>query len=626
MKAKLTFLLALLWAGLTTAQTGIPVPGMSHCDQLVDNFLNTYDIPGATLAIAKDGELVYARGFGNADLAGTEPTQPHHMFRIASVSKSITSIAIMKLVEQGQLALSDQAFGPTGWLKDHPYLKDVAYTDARIDDITVQHLLEHSAGWDRNADCVDGIATPYAWQINHCDPIGFPLHVTHILGETNPIRGEVLIRFLMEQGLNFAPGTDYAYSNIGYLVLGEIIATVTGLGYETYVKDSILTPLGICDLHVGKNYLADKRLREAEYQGNGYQSLNINGDGSQAPWEYGGLNVEAMDAHGGWIATARDLVRLLSAVDGFATRPDILSAATLNTMTTPSANANFYAKGWSVNQFDNWWHTGAIDGTASVWVRSSNGYLWAFITNKRIIGNQSNAFWTALDGLPWSCVQNTSNWPSHDLFDVPTSSHGLTVQPGNASGEVNLSWTAGEGDGRLVVARADSAVARFPLDGSAYAANDVFGQGDDLGEGHFVVYQGTGNQATVTGLDPSQTYHFQVFDYHSRASTSNLPLYQLCGAPADSLDLSGATSIGTLSQLGIRCYPNPGHNTLRLTWEAPGQVDLIEVRDLQGRLIVSESVQGTELSLASDTWPAQLYLIACFRAGAYLGSLKWVKQ
>ncbi len=627
MKTITSIILALSWSMVAFAQTGIPVASMSHCDQLVTNFLSTYDIPGATLAIAKDGKLVYARGFGDASLDGTEDTQPHHMFRIASVSKPITSIAVMKLVEQGKLSLSDKAFGPNGLLKDHDYLKNVVYSDTRIDNITVQHLLEHSGGWNRDVDCVDGIASPYTWQINHCDPIGFPLHVTETLRETNPVRGEVLIRYLMEKGLNFAPGTSYAYSNIGFLVLGEIISEVAGLGYEAYIKDSILTPLGICDMHIGKNYLADKRLREAEYKGNGYTSLNINGDGTMVPWEYGGLNVEAMDAHGGWIATARDLVRLLSAVDGFATRPDILTNATLTTMTTPSANASYYAKGWTVNQFNNWWHTGAIDGTASIWVRASNnGYLWAFITNKRIIDNQSNAFWSDLDGLPWSCVQNTSTWPSHDLFDVPNSSTNLGITADATPGQVSLNWTSGNGDNRIVVAREGASISRFPFDGSAYSANAGFGQGDDLGDGHFVVYEGTGNQAVVTGLDPSKTYHFQVFDYNSRASTSNLPLYQLCSAPSESIDLADPTNIASLTQQGIQAYPNPGHSSLQLYWNTPDQVDRIEVRSLQGQLITSKSVRGTSLELQTETWAAQMYLVSCFKEGEYLGSLRWIRQ
>ena len=610
---------------LVPAQTGIPVPQMAHCDQLVLNFLNQYNIPGATLAIARQGKLVYARGFGEASLDGSELTQPHHLFRIASVSKPITGIAIMKLVQDGQLALSDKVFGAGGRLANHPYLSTVSYSDNRLEDITIQHLLEHRAGWNRDVDCISGANPPYPWTINHCDPIGFPLYVTQLYGETNPVREEVLIRFLMEKGLNFAPGTAYAYSNIGYLVLGEVIEAVTGLSYEDYVKTALLAPLGICDMHIGHNLLADKRPREAEYQGNGYTAPSCYGTGQNVPWEYGGWNLEAMDAHGGWIATARDLVRLLSAVDGFATRPDLLSSSTIQTMTTPSGQNVNYAKGWSVNGANNWWHTGALDGTASIWVRSNNGYLWALILNKRIIDGSANAFWAALDGLPWNCVTQTSTWPTHDLFEVPASGSSLSVTAGTLPGTATLSWTAGQGDRRLVVAHAGTPVHRFPLDGTAYQANFNWGLGDDLGDGHYVVYDGTGNQTLISGLDTNGTYHFQVFEYHDRASSSDLPLYQLCEAPAATLDLSGTTAIRDLLAQGIRCYPNPGRDWLQLAWDRPGQVDRVELRTLQGQVVATATPHALAATLPTTRLPAQVYVVSCFRAGAYLGSLKWQK-
>lgn len=235
--------------GASTAQNGIDVPEMTNCDNLVTQFMSKHGIPGATFAMAKNGKLVYMRSFGHADLAGTEETQPHHLFRIASVSKPITSIAVMKLVENGQLALSDKAFGTGGILENHSYLTNATITDQRIYDITVQQLLEHSAGWNRDLNCVPSPTSPYSWAAGNCDPISFPLHVTQVLGEANPVTEPMLIRFLLEKGLNFAPGTQYAYSNIGYLVLGEIIEAITGKSYEDYVKDEILSPLGICDMY-----------------------------------------------------------------------------------------------------------------------------------------------------------------------------------------------------------------------------------------------------------------------------------------------------------------------------------------------------------------------------------------
>jgi len=625
MKRLSLFPLWLMAALSSLAQTGMPALTMSHCDQAVGSFLSTYDIPGATLAVAKDGELVYARAFGHADLAGDEPTQPHHLFRIASVSKPITSIAIMKLIEEQKFNLTSKVFGAAGLLADHPYLSQVSYSDTRLEEITVQHLLEHTAGWNRGVDCVQEPATPYGYEIDHCDPIGFPLFVTNQLGETNPVREEVLIRFLMEKGLDFAPGTDYAYSNIGYLVLGEIIAQVSGQSYEAYVQDQILAPLGICDMHIGQNLLADKRRREVEYQGNGYQTLSCYDTGNLVPWEYGGFNLAAMDAHGGWIATARDLVRLLSAVDGFGTRPDILSSAILSTMTTVSDQNSTYAKGWSVNQFDNWWHTGALDGTAAVWVRSSGGYLWAFITNKRIIDHRANQFWSDFDQLPWGCIQSTSTWPEQDLFDLPASASGLAIEPGMTVGSAEISWNPGEGDGRLLVARADQPVDLVPLDGSIYPASPVFGQGNDLGDGHFVVFNGNGDRVVVEGLDSTRRYHFELFEYKLTGS-DNLPLYQLCSAPVVDINLSSASVRAAKVKPMFSCYPNPGRDQVQVQWGQTTIVDRIELRTPQGKLLRRVKVDGHEHRLDARELAAGLYFISAFGQGQYIGSLRWMKR
>ncbi|MEZ4687711.1 MAG: serine hydrolase domain-containing protein [Bacteroidia bacterium] len=309
MKRILTILLSL--TGFAFAQQGIPVPSMSHCDQAMTQFMSNYDIPSATFAMAKDGKLVYMRAFGHADTAQTEPTQPYHMFRIASLSKPITSIAIMKLIEDGEMGLAEKVFGPVGIMKNNSYFNNANITDSRIENITIQHLLEHSAGWDRDVDCLPFPNPPYAWDINHCDPIGFPLHVTQALGESNPVSRRALIRFMLEKGLDFAPGTKYKYSNMGYLLLGLVIEEKTGMSYEAYVKQHVLDPIGACDMHIGKK-LACRREARREYVGNGYTACRNTAVLVKTCPEYGGWSLEAMDAHGGWIATARDLVRLIS--------------------------------------------------------------------------------------------------------------------------------------------------------------------------------------------------------------------------------------------------------------------------------------------------------------------------
>src|SRR5690606_35348095 len=114
---------------------------MTTCNAQIQSLLNTYNVPGAALAMSRNGKLVYDRAFGPAGLAGNEPSLPHHRFRLASVSKPITGVAVMALVQQGVLSLDDHPFGPGGLLADHPYLGGVTYTDERLNDITLRQLL-----------------------------------------------------------------------------------------------------------------------------------------------------------------------------------------------------------------------------------------------------------------------------------------------------------------------------------------------------------------------------------------------------------------------------------------------------------------------------------------------------
>lgn len=516
------------------AQTGIPVASMSQCDTQIQAFMTNYQVPGVTFAMARNGKLVFIRGYGNANQAGTEPTQPYHMFRIASISKPITSIAIMKLIENGQLSLSDKPFGPGGILNDDPYFANAAITDARVYNITIQNLLEHSAGWHRDLPMTPNPLPPYPWGYSHSDPIAFPLHVTQTLGEANPVTRRAMIKFSIQRGLNFTPGTVFSYSNVGYLVLGEVIEKKTGLTYENYVKQNILTPLGIYDIRLGKNLLADKQEREGEYV-SPFTTLSAYGTGEFVPWQYGGWSLEAMDAHGGWIATSRDLVRLLTAVDAFPSRPDILSPSTIQVMTTPFLNNyNFaYAKGWQVNSAGTWWHGGSLDGSYGEMVRTSGQMTWAVIMNKRIM---SSAFSNAVSNLGWSCVATTTTFPTHDLFDVPVQNASAMNFSNVTSNSMTVNWTNGDGDGRVLVMRAGAVPNKFPLDGTDYAP------GTDLGDGNLVVYSGAESSSTVGNLSSSTNYQFRLYEYRKNANTGNYALYQLGNPASGSQNTSGTTA------------------------------------------------------------------------------------
>ncbi len=352
--------------------------------------MQVWKINGGSIAITKNGNFVYTNAFGYADKRKSEPTQTKHLFRIASVSKSITSIAIMKMMEEGRLKLTDTVFGSNRILDNSYYLSSVS--DKRILNITVNDLLEHTSGWDR-AVPVDGFT--------HSDPAFFPLHVCEVLKAPNPVGDSTLIKFALLKGLNDAPGKHYAYSNIGYLILGKVIEKLSGMNYETYLMKTIFNPLGITDISLGNNLSSDKKENEVEYSGEAL-SFSCYGGGALVESQYGGFNVEAMNAHGGWIASAESLAKLLLAVDGFSTSPDLLSPATINSMNNPGSLQPGYAKGWFVNRLNNRWHTGSMDGTSSFVCITGDGYTWTFLFNSR--SDNSPAFWKAFDRLPRQCI------------------------------------------------------------------------------------------------------------------------------------------------------------------------------------------------------------------------------
>lgn len=359
------------YAAIWESNNGFDVNELNAVDDLVAQFMKNYKVPGASLAIAKDDRLVLARTYGYADKENNELMAPRHRLRIASLSKPITATAIMKLVEQGKLKLSDKVFGSGGILGTtygtQPYKQ-------WITDITVEQLLEHLEG---------------GWTNDGNDPMFKNVSMNH---------SQLITWTLDNQSLKNEPGTNYAYSNFGYCVLGRIIEKKTGQAYDTWVRNNVLAACGISNMEIGGNTLAQRKANEVKYY-----------DTDDPYGSY--MNVARMDSHGGWIATPIDLVRFLVRVDKFAPKPDILSAPSLTTMYTAPAVSPGYAKGWSVNKVDNYWHGGSLPGEQSIMVRTSGGYCWALIVNTR-----TNNIGGAMDKLMWDVNGAIKKWPAFDLF------------------------------------------------------------------------------------------------------------------------------------------------------------------------------------------------------------------
>ncbi|MFZ1573622.1 MAG: serine hydrolase domain-containing protein [Candidatus Kapaibacterium sp.] len=388
------------------AQTGVFVPELTLFDDKINSIMNKYEINGGQLAITYEGRLVYNRGFGLADTLQKTLVQPYSIFRLASVSKVITSIAIMKLFENNRFKLDDKVFGTNGILNDSIYK---VVKDARIYQITIRQLLSHSSGfnfdfaneplWKTYEIAIENKLTPPVYS--------FPI---------------VLEWTLKNKELGFNPGTAAGYSNFGYTLLGLIIEKVTGKLYKDFVKDSILAPIGVTDMYPGKTMKEDKYQNEVsyyDYPGSPLSTSIFTGIPSSVSAQYGGYNWEIMTPAGGWVASARDLCKLLISVDRFSNKPDILLPSTIDTMIKKSINWKDYALGWFVTGND-YWHTGGIQGTATVIKRNESHQInYAILFNT--LPKDYTPFYNEFIHLVTNEFFQIKSWPKHDLF-TPTNS------------------------------------------------------------------------------------------------------------------------------------------------------------------------------------------------------------
>lgn len=399
----------------TLVETGEAFEQLVSFDELMRTFVRDNQIPGAALAVGRQGRLVYARGFGYADVQRKRPVQPDSLFRIASISKPITAVTIMRLVDQGKLKLGDRVFD---LLPHEPHLPHGGQPDPRLQQITIRQLLQHTGGWDRDVSI---------------DPMFQPVKIAHSLGVAPPAQPDHVIRFMMGWQLDFDPGTRHAYSNFGYCVLWRVIEQVTGRGYEAHVRQDVLEPLGIRFMRIGKTLPQGRADREVcYYAGRRRTGVAVVGDhfAAQVPRPYGAWYLEAMDSHGGWIASAVDLLRFALAIEDVR-QSRLLSDESARTMFACPAGAAgheddgdpksvYYGLGWSVRQVDqngriNRWHTGGFDGTSTILVIRHDGLCWAVLFNTSATSD-GRAPARKIDSLVHRAADAVKKWPAHDLF------------------------------------------------------------------------------------------------------------------------------------------------------------------------------------------------------------------
>lgn len=342
-------------------------PELSGMDRQIERFIAKWSIKGLSLAVTRNDSLLYAKGYGMADVEEGIPMTPKNIMRLASASKLVTAIAVMRLAEEGKLNLNSKVFGPDGILNDSAFT--AAIKDPRLFDITVDHLLQHKAGFGM------GAGDP---MFNTKDIIA----AKHLPG---PPSNEELTEIVLGRKIAFTPGQGFRYSNFGYMLLSLVIERVSGRNYWEYVTDEVLHPAGCFRFRPATNYYADRHEDEVHYYGPDNEPVEEwNGSGQMVERVYGGSNVNGLMGAGGWCATASDLARLVAATDKYPHVVNIISNESIDSLTSYGKDAHL-SRGWSeIDEHGKWRRTGTLSSTHTLIERFPNGECWVLITNSGV--------------------------------------------------------------------------------------------------------------------------------------------------------------------------------------------------------------------------------------------------
>jgi CubicO group peptidase (beta-lactamase class C family) len=407
---------------------GEPAATKSY-DATFTALMNKYDVPGGAVAVIQNGKLVLARGYGLSDKQNSLIAHPDSLFRIASLSKQITSAAVLQLRNQkpSPFSLGDNPFSLLD-LKPNPS----GPVTPRLSKMTIGELLQHTGGWSRERGC------------SNCSSQGDPMDDSETIAATQGVAGPPscpqIIEYMLIQPVYWQPGTVYDYSNLGYCVLGQVIKTVTGQDYAEYVTANILNPAGAGGIVQGRTIWP--RDREVVY----YDFNDFPG----APWRpdvfvpslsaytnpYGNFYLEAYAADGAWVSSPVDLLRFQAAIDGRNGNTPLLDSGSIEEMTanpdvplatcgncdgtsklvTQPQGSEWYGMGWMVNSLGNWWHYGRLSGTTAEQVHAANGFGFAAFfntqpSNSNFLGELDSALCNAFN------LVGANNFGSIDLFN-----------------------------------------------------------------------------------------------------------------------------------------------------------------------------------------------------------------
>jgi CubicO group peptidase (beta-lactamase class C family) len=366
-------------------KTGSELPGMSAWDTAVRQVMTREWIPGATLIVAYQGRVLLDRGYGYSNVATKTRTQPTDRFRLASVTKGLTDTAISQLIKEGKLTLNTHPFktilgslrGPHG---DKP-------VDPRIDQITIKELIGHTAGWDISKIGFDPTTPTKAMY----QALGLKY------GPSTDFTCEDVVRYMLGQKLNNAPGTHYAYSDVGYCVLGDIVAHVMHMSYGQAMKKLVFQPQGMTSTGMAQIPLHRKYPGEVTYYGEPPYDT-----GTESPYAWTNPQTSGFGAFG-TVSTAQDLLRWVITTSGQVTGKPWFDADK-NNSGEPYPNPPGGGVDFVIN--------GSEPGVTSVFIQWGDATI-VFLGNSRnpSIGTD----WDPLTHLATSMTKG-STWPTGNLW------------------------------------------------------------------------------------------------------------------------------------------------------------------------------------------------------------------
>lgn len=271
------------------------------------NLLSENGYKGGATGVLLGNRLGFAEGYGRT-LTGHN-VHSESLFPASGISKVITSLTVLRLIQEGRMRPEDKIFGEQGKL--HALTpKDAEIKDKRILDITVDDLLRHSGGWDADISPIaDPVFNEFLVDGNH--------HLVNISKEMKleiPINPKDIITFMAAQKLEFQPGTKSSVSNLGYLILGRVIEEVTGEPYDLVAKEKVLSNCGMWHTRLGPH------LHEGNQVFKGRNPREINAELRQRHEVigeyYAYVQTYMVDSCLGWFSNVYDVMRLAQCMDG----------------------------------------------------------------------------------------------------------------------------------------------------------------------------------------------------------------------------------------------------------------------------------------------------------------------